>query len=266
MTLFQVDAFTNQLFGGNPAAVIPLEEWLTDGLMQQIAEENNLSETAFLVKEAEGYRIRWFTPVKEVNLCGHATLATAHVLKTELGYEGQHLTLNSLSGPLGVRFDDGKYTLDFPADILEPFDVIPRIVESIGLQPKQCLQGKEDILVIVDRQSQVESLDPNFYAIEQLGGRGLIVSAPGEEVDFVSRCFYPAYGIPEDPVTGSAHTTLTPYWAVTLGKDHLTARQLSKRGGELECRLKDDRVEISGECRTYMIGKIEIGGQEDQRE
>jgi len=258
MTLYQVDAFTNQLFRGNPAAVIPLKEWLDDTLMQEIAMENNLSETAFLVKETEGYRIRWFTPAKEVNLCGHATLATAHILKTELKYEGNEVTFNSLSGPLGIRFDEGTYTLDFPADILEPFDVIPRIVESIGLQPVQCLQGKEDILVILENQSQVENLNPNFYAIEQLGGRGLIVSAPGNDVDFVSRCFYPTYGIPEDPVTGSAHTTLMPYWTDFLGKNQLKARQLSKRGGELACWLKGDRVEISGKCKTYMVGRIEL--------
>lgn len=258
LKLYQVDAFTNQIFGGNPAAVCPLSKWLSDDLMQQIAQENNLSETAFFVPTENGFHLRWFTPVSEVDLCGHATLASGHVIFNHLGYSGNFIEFDSRSGKLGIKKEGGKLVLDFPTDKIEPIETPQFIIEALGYQPKSCYQGREDYLVEVDNQSIVENTSPNFGILKKLKARGVLVTARGKEVDFVSRCFFPAYGIDEDPVTGSAHTTLTPFWAERLGKKELDARQISARGGELFCTLKGDRVELSGNAVTFMIGEIQL--------
>lgn len=260
LSLYQVDAFTDKLFGGNPAAVCPLTEWLPTETMQKIALENNLSETAFIVPEGEGFHIRWFTPAIEVDLCGHATLATAHVLFAEMGYEKEKIVFNSKSGLLSVSKKSNLYTLNFPTDTLEKVDLIDLltvIMEGLGKAPIELFRGKDDFLAVFDNQATIENFKPDFAKLAQLGSaRGLITTAKGEEVDFVSRCFYPAAGIDEDPVTGSAHTTLMPYWAKKLGKNTLIARQLSARGGLLHCEYLGDRVAISGQGVTYLRGSI----------
>lgn len=261
LDLFQVDAFTGKLFGGNPAAVVPLEDWLPDETFQAIAEENNLSETAFFIPSENGYRIRWFTPVAEVDLCGHATLATAHVLWTHLGFSEEKLAFDSRSGRLTVSKNAEWYTLDFPMDELERVDAPLAMVVALNAKILDCFRGREDYLVILENEQAVTGLTPDFSSLRKLGGRGVICTARGETCDFVSRCFFPAYGIDEDPVTGSAHTTLTPYWAAQLGKKKLSAQQLSKRGGRLICELQGDRTLISGQAITYLTGSIHLSNQ-----
>jgi len=254
--IYQVDAFTNQLFAGNPAAVCPLERWLSDHQMQQIAAENNLSETAFFVPKGEGYDLRWFTPVAEVDLCGHATLATAHVLFHHEQVQEDTLHFYTRSGTLTVSWQGQQYMMDFPVDILEPA-LAPRLLaEALQVAPKEVQLGREDYLVIVGTEAEVRALQPDFRKLKSVNSRGVIVSAPGEEVDFVSRCFFPNYGVDEDPVTGSAHTTLIPYWAERLNKQELSARQLSRRGGALSCTMLGERVAIAGAAVTYMVGEI----------
>ena len=257
-TIYQVDAFASKLFGGNPAAVCILENWLPDNLMQQIAMENNLSETAFLVPKGGGYEIRWFTPGVEVDLCGHATLASAFVLFSELEAGTSKIDFHSpRSGPLSVRQEsDGQLTLNFPADTMSAIDPIPELNEAMGKTAQNTYKGKTDIMLIYEQQQDVEALNPNFFLLKNLDVRGVIATAPGNEVDFVSRFFAPQSGVDEDPVTGSAHTSLTPYWAETLGKKRLTARQLSQRGGALSCELEGDRVLITGRGILYMKGEI----------
>jgi PhzF family phenazine biosynthesis protein len=257
LDIYQVDAFTSQLFSGNPAAVVPLKEWLPEARMQEIALENNLSETAFFVPSGKDSSIRWFTPTAEVDLCGHATLATAHVLWSELGFKRERLVFDSRSGKLVVEKVEKGYQLDFPAD--EPRMVThapPALFKGLGIIPDKILKGKDDYLVILENEEAVRSLLPDFRELAALGGRGLIVSAPGTDSDIVSRCFYPSVGVDEDPVTGSAHTTLTPYWSKQLGKDRLYARQISARGGELVCTMARERVLIEGKAVTYMKGEI----------
>ncbi len=256
LSIYQVDAFANQRFRGNPAAVVPLETWLPDALMQDIAQENNLAETAFFVPEGDGWRLRWFTPTVEVNLCGHATVAAAHVLYAHLGYAKPQLAFQSKSGLLTVTQREGQYTLNFPTDTLTPIDAHPALAAALNVAPVEVWRGREDWLVVLGSQAQLEALQPDFRGIAAAGGRGTLVTAPGTEVDFVSRCFFPQTGVDEDPVTGSAHTTLTPYWAQRLGKNELTARQLSRRGGELRLKLSGERTEISGGAVTYLQGKI----------
>lgn len=257
--IFQVDAFTSELFGGNPAAVVPLESWLTDEMMQLIARENNLSETAFFVPsdKPDTYHIRWFTPTTEVQLCGHATLASAHVvfnlLKTNVS---EKISFQSRSGWLHVQRDNDWLTLDFPSDLLQPIEMPAALHEGFNILPNMVLLGREDYLCIYDSQADVLALQPDFRTLSTVPARGFICTAPGEQSDFVSRCFYPAYGIDEDPVTGSAHTTLTPYWAGILGKTTLSAIQVSERLGFLLCTLAGDRVLISGQAVLYMEGKI----------
>lgn len=258
IAIFQLDAFTNQLFKGNPAAVCPLDEWLTDGMLQNIASENNLSETAFFVKEKEGFHIRWFTPTTEVSLCGHATLATAAVIYRKLGYKGEQINFNSRSGILKVKRDADKYVLDFPADPPEKADKHVEISEALGLDPEEWYKGKEDYLLVYRSEGEVSSLSPDFSKLKKITQRGVIVTAQGSQTDFISRFFAPAAGINEDPVTGSAHTTLTPYWANRLNKTKLTAIQISPRGGTLNCLDKGDRVEISGRVAFYLQGLIEV--------
>lgn len=258
LTIYQVDAFTNQLFGGNPAAVCPLSEWLPTAIMQQIALENNLSETAFIIPEGNGYHIRWFTPAIEVDLCGHATLATAHALYAEMGYEGEQVVFNSKSGLLTVSKKGDLYTMNFPTDELKTVPIPNEITTALGVQPTEVFRGKDDYLAIFDNQATIENFTPDFKILGQLKARGVIASAKGDAVDFISRCFFPAAGIDEDPVTGSAHTTMTPYWAKKLNKTTLSARQLSARGGVLECTYLGDRVNISGQAVTYLRGKITL--------
>ncbi|MEL7122418.1 MAG: PhzF family phenazine biosynthesis protein [Bacteroidota bacterium] len=259
LTIYQVDAFGDATFKGNPAAVCPLMYWFEDDILQKIAMENNLSETAFTIPTANGFRIRWFTPNKEVRLCGHATLATAHVLFEHLKYEGNKIVFDSLSGPLRVEKNELGYTMDFPADIGEKIDNLPtELVEAFSVQPIEYLKGKDDYLLIFESEEEVLSLQPDFGLIGKVEARGIIASAKGSATDFTSRCFYPAYGINEDPVTGSAHTLLTPYWAKKLDKQQLTALQASQRTGDLKCEWSGDRVKLSGQAVTYMIGTIWI--------
>lgn len=258
LTIYQVDAFTNERFKGNPAAVVPLTEWLPDAVMQDIAQENNLAETAYFVREDDGFRLRWFTPAVEVDLCGHATVATAHVLYEHLGYNKDVIKFQSRSGLLTVEKRGSQYLLNFPTDTLTKVENAPHIIDAIGMTPVEIYQGKTDWMVVLEEQAQVENLKPDLRKIAEAGGRGTIVTAPGVEVDFVSRCFFPQSGVDEDPVTGSAHTSLTPYWAKRLAKNKLYARQISKRSGDLTLEWKDDRTEIGGEAVTYLVGTLFI--------
>lgn len=255
LPLFHIDAFSAKVFAGNPAAVCPLDAWLPDALMQSIASENNLSETAFFVKGPEGYRIRWFTPVSEVDLCGHATLAAAHVLFEHLGHPEAVITFSSRSGPLHVSKTGKMLQLDFPAEPPVACPVPSDINEAFSLNPVEVLRGS-DYIVVFDDQTDLKGIQPNIEALRKLDLRGVCITAAGKSCDFVSRFFAPNFGIDEDPVTGSAHTQLAPYWAARLGKSTIKARQLSARGGDLECTLDRNRVLISGQAVTYLKGTI----------
>ena len=256
--IFQVDAFTDHLFGGNPAAVCPLDAWLPDEFMQLIAMENNLAETAFFVRESDLFHIRWFTPLVEVDLCGHATLATAFVLFEKLNYKGEKITFSSRSGMLNVTRTADLLTLDFPKDSIEPIRAPLELITTLGFQPIETYKGKTDWMFVLGSQKEVEDYLPDWTALGKVDSRGIIITAKGDEADFVSRFFAPQSGIPEDPVTGSAHTTLAPYWAEKLKKNELSAVQLSQRKGHLWCKVTGDRVEISGNARIYMTGEIEL--------
>ncbi len=258
LKIYQVDAFASELFKGNPAAVVPLQKWLSDEMMQIIAAENNLSETAFFIPENKSFHIRWFTPVSEVNLCGHATLATAHVLFNELNFQEEILSFNSKSGILTVRKIGDLLQLNFPADTVAPEDSNPVFTEAFGFQPTTTLKGRTDYLLLFDSEEIIRNMKPNFHILKQTDARGIMITARGNEVDFVSRFFAPNEGIDEDPVTGSAHTTLVPFWSDRLNKTEMTALQLSERGGQLWCSLKADRVLIAGKAVTYLRGEIEI--------
>ncbi|RMG84302.1 MAG: PhzF family phenazine biosynthesis protein [Bacteroidetes bacterium] len=254
--VFQVDAFTKVLFGGNPAAVCPLSSWLPDDILQNIAAENNLSETAFWVPRKDHYHLRWFTPTAEVDLCGHATLASAHVLFSELGYDKSEVRFWSKSGFLSVKKDGEAYVLDFPADTPHPVACPEVLSEALQIPILNCVKGRDDLLVQTDSEDSVRQVAPDFGRLKKLPVRGVIVTAMGASADFVSRCFYPAYGINEDPVTGSAHTLLTPFWANITGKKSFIARQISARGGHLQCKLEGDRVFIGGGAKTFLKGHI----------
>ncbi|APQ19303.1 PhzF family phenazine biosynthesis protein [Maribacter hydrothermalis] len=258
--IFQIDAFTTKLFGGNPAAVCILESWLDTNLMQKIAAENNLAETAFAVKKNDHFELRWFTPEIEVDLCGHATLATAFVLFNYYGFKENSLRfISPRSGELLVqKSESGLLTMDFPTDDLTAVYEQENISKAIGKKPLETYKGKTDYMLIYESQAAIEAITPNFHLLNELDCRGIIVSAKGNDVDFVSRFFAPQCGIPEDPVTGSAHTTLTPYWSVKLNKTKLSAKQLSERGGDIQCEYLGDRVKISGYAVCYLIGEIEI--------
>jgi PhzF family phenazine biosynthesis protein len=258
LPIFQADAFAAGLFKGNPAAVVPLTKWLSDELMQQIAMENNLSETAFFIPENNHFHIRWFTPKAEVKLCGHATLATAHVLFNELNFQGDMLEFNSLSGILTVKKVEDKLQLNFPADFAQEVEPVDLFTEAFGIQPLQTLKGRTDYLLLFTSEEIIKNFQPNIQLLLATNARGIIVSAKGNDVDFVSRFFAPAVGVNEDPVTGSAHTTLIPFWANRLNKTEMTALQLSARGGRLWCTLSDERVFIAGKAVTYLRGEIEI--------
>jgi PhzF family phenazine biosynthesis protein len=257
--LFQIDAFSDKVFHGNPAAVCLLEKWIPEDLMQKIASENNQAETAFLVKKQNQFEIRWFTPTVEVDLCGHATLAAAFVLFHFRGFQDETAVFSSRSGPLLVTRAEDFLTLDFPADSPVPSSAPGSLIAGMGLTPREVLKGKTDFLLVYSTSEEIENLDPDMSLISKAEARGVIATAPGHDVDFVSRFFAPQSGIPEDPVTGSAHTTLTPYWAARLGRNELSAIQLSKRRGWLKCLLVGERVKISGQARPYMTGEIEVG-------
>ena len=252
-----MDAFASELFRGNPAAVVPLEEWLPDPVLLSIALENNLSETAFFVPSGNGYHIRWFTPVVEVALCGHATLASAHIVFSELGFDSKMLKFQSKSGPLTAIRGEFGYVMDFPAESSDFCDPPKLLIEGLGFEPDLVMKGT-DYLAVVSTQPQIEELAPDFRQLSQLDSRGVIVTAPGDDCDFVSRCFFPQTGVDEDPVTGSAHCQMTPYWAERLGKLKLVARQLSSRGGEVICEMQGDRVTLEGQAVKYMEGEIAI--------
>jgi PhzF family phenazine biosynthesis protein len=259
LTLYQVDAFTDAVFAGNPAAVCLLQEWLPDIIMQQIAMENNLAETAFVVPSGDEFLIRWFTPAVEVNLCGHATLASAFVLFECEGYAGETIRFRSVrSGLLPVTREGNLLTLDFPADPHTPIEVNENISACFGLTPMEAWKGKTDLLLVFGSEEEIRNMIPDFITISRLEARGIIVTAQGKQVDFVSRFFAPRVGVPEDPVTGSAHTMLIPFWAKRLGRQTLRAKQLSARGGDLYCKLMGDRVAISGNAALYLTGEINI--------
>lgn len=256
LSIYQIDAFTSQLFGGNPAAVVPLDTWFPDATMQQIAMENNLAETAFIVNESNGYRIRWFTPAVEVDLCGHATLAAAFVFFNELHHAGNSISFDSRSGMLTVTKNGNELTLDFPKDDMREVPLSSEMVAAFAEKPIAAFKGKTDYMIVFGSETEIANMIPDLPKISAFGGRGVIVTAKGNDVDFVSRFFAPQAGINEDPVTGSAHTTLTPYWSAQLGKTTLKATQISPRRGALTCTLQGDRILISGEGRLYLKGEI----------
>jgi PhzF family phenazine biosynthesis protein len=255
--IYQVDAFTREAFHGNPAAVVPLENWLDTETMLAIAAENNLAETAFFVKQDAGYGLRWFTPTIEMDLCGHATLASAFVLWNELGYEADEIAFETKSGTLKVAREGDLMVMDFPSRPAEETESPDGLAEALGGTPEKVLKSR-DYLAVYNTESEVLALRPDFRAITALGVHAVIVTAPGERSDFVSRFFAPSVGVDEDPVTGSAHCTLIPYWAERLGKTELYARQVSNRGGELFCELKGDRVKMAGNAVLYLKGEIYV--------
>lgn len=258
LKIYQIDAFADKLFSGNPAAVCVLDNWLADELMQNIASENNLSETAFVLKKDNHYEIRWFTPNIEVDLCGHATLASAFTLFEYYEKEATEITFYShRSGELTVtKSANSLMTMNFPTDIFEAIPSNEVLNQAIGRTPLESFKGKTDIMLIYENEAAIARLQPDFNALATFDVRGIIVTAKGDDCDFVSRFFAPFCGINEDPVTGSAHTTLTPYWAKALNKNKMTAQQISKRGGHLVCEYLGKRVQISGKATLYMIGHI----------
>lgn len=255
--LYQVDAFASRPFEGNPAAVCPLESWLPDELMQAIAAENNLSETAFIVPAGDAYAIRWFTPAAEVELCGHATLASAFVVFNELGHRGDTVVFDSRSGPLPVSRDGDQLTLDFPAQPPESCPMPDDIEAAFGVRPVECLRAA-DLIVVFDSAETVRGVDPDIRILGRLPDRGIAITATDEEYDFVARFFAPAVGIAEDPVTGSAYTQLVPYWSTRMNRTRFRAKQVSRRGGELTCELAGDRVLITGAAVKYLEGCVHL--------
>jgi len=258
--IFQVDAFTTQLFAGNPAAIMPLENFLPDATLRAIAAENNLAETAFLVRKNGDYRLRWFTPATEVPLCGHATLASAAVVMERLEPHRTQVVFHSASGPLPVRKNDAGYVMDFPSRPGQPTLTPSALAEALGAAPSEVLENDFNYMAVYPNEKIVRGLAPDMAAVARLEKPGVIVTAPSDDpqYDLVSRYFAPAKGIPEDSVTGSAHCMLAPYWAKRLGKTELTAFQASPRGGKVICRLVNDRVELEGECVFYLEGEVEI--------
>lgn len=256
--IYQIDAFTNRVFSGNPAAVVVLHEWLDDQTLQAIAAENNLAETAFVIPDPECSKLRWFTPVVEMDLCGHATLATAHVLFQKHYPDQAHLRFETKGGSLAVIRKDNLLFLDFPSRPGKPVTIDGTLIEALGTTPAAAILAR-DLMVVLESEAEVKAFVPDYSAIQSLDAFALIVTSRGEEVDFVSRFFAPRAGVPEDPVTGSAHCTLIPYWANSLRKNKLSALQLSNRGGELTCELRGDRVLIGGTVAEYMRGEISVG-------
>lgn len=256
--IYQVDAFTDRVFGGNPAAVCPLESWLPDAVMQSIAAENNLSETAFFVPRGDDYDLRWFTPAVEVDLCGHATLGSAWVIFNRLAAERSVVRFHTRSGVLTVRRDGDVLAMDLPANPPREAAAVPGLAEALGRDPRWMLETRDHYVAVLGSAAEVRDLAPDFAGIAALDRWAVMVTAPGDGVDFVSRFFAPRKGVPEDPVTGSAHCVLTPFWAARLGRTELTARQLSRRGGTLACRLLGDRVELAGRAVPFLQGTIEL--------
>lgn len=258
MKMYQVDAFAKQIFEGNPAAVVPLEEWIPAKNMQQIAQENNLSETAFFVPSKKGFQLRWFTPNTEVDLCGHATMAAAHVLFEHLDFQDKTIVFETKSGILKVSRNKKGYLMDFPADPAKQIDGYSALETALEMDAIEIWKGKTDYLVLLENEAAVANLKPNMSALAQLAARGVIVTAEAasDKYDFISRFFAPQCDVDEDPVTGSAHTTLSPFWAARLNKNELFARQISTRGGDVHCSLQGDRVQLRGNAVTFMIGEI----------
>jgi PhzF family phenazine biosynthesis protein len=253
--VYQVDAFTSRVFAGNPAAVFPLKKWLPDEQMQAIASEMNLPNTAFFVPNQDGYDLRWFTPKVEVELCGHATVASAFIIFHDLAPAAKSIRFETKSGALIVTRDGDLLSLDFPARPPSEHELVPELLAALGSQPEAILTAR-DFVAVYASEDEVRALKPNLEKIAQLDRFGVIVTAPGKQVDFVSRFFAPAQGVPEDPVTGSAHCTLIPYWSKRLGKKKLHAQQVSTRGGELWCEDRGERVTISGKAVRFLEGSI----------
>jgi len=256
---YQVDAFTNEVFAGNPAGVCVLDSWPSDHTLQRIAAENNLSETAFFCREQDYFHLRWFTPVMEVDLCGHATLAPAFVLFFEQNYDQASIRFHTRSGWLSAVRHEDIIELDFPSRPAAPCPAPPQLLQALGKMPREVLKSR-DYLAVFDTEAEVAALAPRIDLLAELDCLGVIVTSRGNQCDFVSRFFAPKAGVPEDPVTGSSHSTLIPYWAEKLGKSELGARQISRRGGQLFCRLKEDRVCIGGHAVIYSRGTIEVPG------
>jgi PhzF family phenazine biosynthesis protein len=259
LKIYQVDAFTDELFSGNPAAVCPLSDnWLDESIMQIIAMENNLPETAFYIHKDNNYHIRWFTPTTEVDLCCHATLAAAYVIFYYENYKDTNINFKSKSGILNVKRDNEYLTMNFPTDTIKKIKTTDEIKSCFDMEPIETIKGKTDYMLVYENEEQIKNIKYDLKKISRIKARGIIITAKGKDCDFVSRFFAPQSGINEDPVTGSAHTTLTPYWSKILNKNELTAIQLSNRKGFIICRNKNDRVEISGKAKIYMVGEIEI--------
>jgi PhzF family phenazine biosynthesis protein len=259
--IFQIDAFASKPFAGNPAAIVPLKSWLPDDVMLNIAIENNLAETAFFVPSEKGYDLRWFTPAVEMDLCGHATLATGFLIFEVLGTNENILRFQTRSGELTVEKKDGRFVLDFPSRPGVPAEAPAKLIEAIGAVPKEVLKSR-DYMLVYETEADVKAIKPNFEALRGFDTHAVIVTAKGDSSDFVSRFFAPELGVPEDPVTGSAHCTLIPYWAEKLGKNDLFARQVSSRGGELFCELIGDRVKMAGEAALYLKGEIYVEAEQ----
>ncbi len=257
LPIYQVDAFTGTPFRGNPAAVVIMKDWLSEETMLAIAAENNLSETAFVHPRGNAFEIRWFTPLVEVDLCGHGTLASAHVVFDNGMAHGDEVQFAAKADVLKVRRDRRLLIMDFPSRPAEPTPLTDRVGEALGARPKELLKSR-DLMAVFDTEEEVAALSPDFDLVSRLDAAGVIATAPGRKVDFVSRFFAPALGVPEDPVTGSTHCTLIPYWSRRLGKTTLKARQVSHRGGEVQCEDRGDRVSIGGEAVCYLKGEIEV--------
>lgn len=258
MKQYVVDAFTDRVFGGNPAAVCVMDRWLPDEVMQNITMENNLSETAFFVPEGELHRLRWFTPGGEIDLCGHATLASAFVLMNFVDKGRNNVTFSTLSGNLTVERRGELYEMNFPAYALEPVAVTPLMAEATGAVPKEAYKGR-DLLCVFDDEEAVRRMNPDMEKVKQLDGLLLHATARGRDADCVSRSFAPKLGVPEDPVCGSGHCHIVPYWSKALRKEALVAYQASKRGGTLYCRMDGDRVLMGGKAALYSIAEIQTG-------
>jgi len=258
MKCYVVDAFAEKLFEGNPAAVCIMENWIPDGIMQKIATENNLSETAFAVKEGDGYRLRWFTPGGEIDLCGHATLATAYVIANYYEKHVCKIKFQTMSGELVVLKENELYQMNFPSRMPEEFTLTEQMVEALGVKPIETYLGR-DLMFVLEKEDDVKNATPDFSKLEKLpDGLGVLITAKSEKYDFVSRAFFPKLNVNEDPVCGSAHCSFIPFWAKRLGKKEMVARQLSRRGGTLYCGIVDDRVTISGSAVLYAISDLQI--------
>ena len=255
LPFYQVDAFTNRVFGGNPAGVCPLDHWLDYDVMQAIAAENNLAETAFFVAGPDRFHLRWFTPTTEVDLCGHATLASAWVLFEKLGIRSEAVSFDTRSGVLTVKKAGDLLSMDFPSRPGERADAPAALAAGLGVKPAEVLKAR-DYMVVLESEAAVRALEPDFSELAKVKTWGIIATGPGKDADFVSRFFAPGHGVPEDPVTGSSHCTLIPYWAKRLGKTSLTAHQVSTRGGELFCEDLGNRVSIAGRAALYLEGSI----------